>query len=136
VILPEEKRLLAKVVSAKCPSSWHHLPSKKIKNWTVQRCCWRNPASDFSGFINTQVFLKRVKRFAQFVKPNEDDPVLIISDGHIYNYSLYAVILCRIPFITLLSLPLCTSHIMQPLPNFFGGGVLKTAFATETERWM
>ncbi|XP_063241776.1 uncharacterized protein LOC134541949 [Bacillus rossius redtenbacheri] len=88
-----------------------------------------------SGFINSDLFLVWLKHFKTYVKPSEDDPVLLILDNHSSHYSLEAVLFCREHNITLLSLPPHATHKLQPLDRGFFGP-LKSMFAIEAEKWM
>ncbi|XP_068085591.1 uncharacterized protein [Anabrus simplex] len=93
------------------------------------------PLISDSGYMNTELFLDWLKHFEQFVKPSEEDPVLLIMDNHISHCSLDAVMFCRDKFITLLTLPPHASHMLQPLDKGFFGP-LKSAFSTECDKWM
>jgi hypothetical protein len=44
-----------------------------------------------SGFINKEFFVEWPKRFAEYVKPTENNPVLLIVDSHMLHCSLKAV---------------------------------------------
>jgi hypothetical protein len=63
------------------------------------------PMISGSGFINSELFVDWLKQFKYYVKPNEDDPVLLIRDNHTSHCSLEPVTFCREHCITLLSLP-------------------------------
>lgn len=88
-----------------------------------------------SGFINTELFIKWLKHFYQYVKPSIENPVLLILDNHSSHISLEAISFCRENGIHLLSLPPHCSHKLQPLDvGFFGP--LRSAYSQEADTWM
>jgi hypothetical protein len=88
-----------------------------------------------TGYMNSELFLEWLNHFVAHVKPFNDDPVLLIMDNQASHCSLVAVLLCRDHHITLLTLPPHSSHKLQPLDKRFFGP-LKTAYASDLEKWL
>jgi hypothetical protein len=88
----------------------------------------------YTGYMNSGLFLEWLNHFVTHVNPSSDDPVFLIVDNHASHCSLAAVLFCRDHHITLLTLPPYASHKLQPLDKFFGP--LKTAYASEMEKWL
>ncbi|KAJ8935133.1 hypothetical protein NQ318_015788 [Aromia moschata] len=88
-----------------------------------------------TGFINTDLFLKWLQHFNEYVRPSNDNPVLLLLDNHSSHISLPAITFCRSNGIHLLSIPPHSSHKLQPLDvGFFGP--LKNSYAQEADKWM
>ncbi|XP_050303764.1 uncharacterized protein LOC126741406 [Anthonomus grandis grandis] len=88
-----------------------------------------------TGYMNSELFIRWLRHFQDYVKSSEDDPVVLILDNHTSHFTLEAVNFCRNNCIVLLSLPPHGSHKMQPLDKCFFGP-LKTAFSNESDKWM
>lgn len=88
-----------------------------------------------SGYMNSELFIRWLRHFQDYVKSSEDDPVLLILDNHSSHCTLEAINFCRNNFIVLLSLPPHASHKMQPLDRCFFGP-MKSAFSSECDKWM
>lgn len=83
-----------------------------------------------SGWINEDLFIKWLQHFKNYVKPTNEDPVLLILDNHSSHISFAAFQFCKKNYITVITLPPHTSHKLQPLDlTFFGP--LKNAFYRE-----
>lgn len=67
------------------------------------------------GYMNTPTFIKWLKHFQKYAKPNESNPILLILDNHISHISLEAVTFAKANHIHLLTLPPHSSHKTQPL---------------------
>lgn len=67
-----------------------------------------------SGWMDRETFILYLKHFIKYARPTEENPVLLILDGHNSHTSLEAILLCRDNHITLLTLPPHTSQRMQP----------------------
>ncbi|XP_063222242.1 uncharacterized protein LOC134534428 [Bacillus rossius redtenbacheri] len=93
------------------------------------------PLISDTGYMTTDLFIEWLKHFAMYVKPSLDDPVLLIADNHSTHCSLGAVLFCRENHITFLTLPPHGSHLTQPLDRVVFAP-LKTAYATEAEKWL
>ncbi|KAJ8955183.1 hypothetical protein NQ318_009079 [Aromia moschata] len=88
-----------------------------------------------TGFFNTDLFLKWLQHFNEYVRPSNDNPVLLLLDNHSSHISLPAITFCRSNGIHLLSIPPHSSHKLQPLDvGFFGP--LKNSYAQEADKWM
>ncbi|XP_046969743.1 uncharacterized protein LOC124537073 [Vanessa cardui] len=90
---------------------------------TVYRC-------SKNGWINEDLFVDWLKHFADFTKPSENEPILLILDNHSSHISLRAYEFCRSNNIVMLSLPPHGSHRIQPLDVSIYGP-LKTAYKQE-----
>lgn len=85
-----------------------------------------------NGWTNDEIFLIWLKHFTAHVKPNNEEPVLLILDNHGSHITLPAYNFCRTNGIIMLSIPPHSSHRMQPLDvKFFGP--LKKAFKKECD---
>lgn len=89
-----------------------------------------------SGWSNSEVFLNWLKHFVTFVKPNIENKVLLILDGHTsHTKDLSIIDYAKQNGIIMLSLPSHTSHRLQPLDvSFFGP--LKTNFNKACEKYI
>lgn len=67
-----------------------------------------------NGWTNDDIFLIWLKHFTAYVKPNNNEPVLLILDNHGSNVTLPDYNICRDNGIVMLSIPPHTSHRMQP----------------------
>lgn len=102
--------------------------TEKAPFGTLQLC------SD-SGYINHELFLDWLKHFKKNVSPSKDNPVLLILDNHSSHCSIEASDFCRNNFITLLSIPLHSSHRTQPLDVVYFSS-LKTAYSVVVDKWL
>lgn len=69
-----------------------------------------------SGYINSDLFLKWLKHFIEFVKPSENQKVLLLLDGHTtHSKNLAAINLARENNVLIIQLPGHTTHRLQPL---------------------
>ena len=88
-----------------------------------------------SGWIDCDLFVRYLKHFIKCVKPNESNPVLLLTDGHSSHKSLEAVELARKHHVTMLTIPPHSSHRLQPLDlTFFGPP--KTMYNRQMDKWM
>ncbi|KAJ8729016.1 hypothetical protein PYW07_006712 [Mythimna separata] len=79
-----------------------------------------------SGWMQLDIFTDWFKHFLKFAKPTEDDPALLILDGHnTHTTTLDFIVLERINHTTVLCLPPHCSHRLQPLDVSFMGPVNK-----------
>jgi len=83
-----------------------------------------------NGWINEDLFVDWLKHFADFTKPSENEPILLILDNHSSHISLRAYEFCKSNNIVMLSLPPHGSHRIQPLDVSIYGP-FKTAFKQE-----
>ncbi|XP_011706310.1 PREDICTED: uncharacterized protein LOC105461511, partial [Wasmannia auropunctata] len=68
------------------------------------------------GFITSELFIKRLQHFIDFVKPTADKKVLLLLDGHTtHSKNLDALKLARANGVIQLQLPGHTTHRLQPL---------------------
>ena len=88
-----------------------------------------------SGWVTSELFLKWLQHFIDFVKPTMDKKVILLLDGHASHKTLEAVELCRENGVVLICLPPHSTHQMQPLDKTVYGP-LKTSYNTECDRWM
>jgi hypothetical protein len=95
---------------------------------TVYRC-------SKNGWINEDLFVDWLKHFADFTKPSENEPILLVLDNHSSHISLRAYEFCKTNNIVMLSLPPHGSHRIQPLDVSFYGP-LKVAYKQECNLFM
>ena len=88
-----------------------------------------------SGWICKESFLKWLKMFAQRVNPTEENPVLLIVDGHASHKELDVITFARSHNIHMLSLPPHTTHKLQPLDRAIMKP-FKNAYNEACSSWM
>lgn len=68
------------------------------------------------GFITSELFLKWLQHFIDFVKPDKNKKVILLLDGHTtHTKNLDALNLARAKDVILLQLPGHTTHRLQPV---------------------
>lgn len=73
-----------------------------------------------SGWIQLPIFTEWFRYFLEFSKPSEQQPVLLILDGHYsHTRNLEVIDLARKNFVIIVSLPPHCTHKMQPLDRTF-----------------
>ncbi|CAH1963229.1 unnamed protein product [Acanthoscelides obtectus] len=73
-----------------------------------------------TGYINSELFVKWLKHFIEYVKPSTEKKVLLLLDGHtMHSKNLEAFILAKMHGIVLLQLPGHTTNRLQPLDVSF-----------------
>ena len=88
-----------------------------------------------SSYMNTDLFVELLEHFQVFVKPSQEDPVLLILDRHVSHCSLDAIDTSRKYNICLVGLLPHANHKLQPLDvGFFGP--FKTAYSVECDNWI
>lgn len=89
-----------------------------------------------SGYINSELFVRWLKHFVDFIKPSKENPVLLLLDGHsTHSKNLEALNLARMNGIRLLQLPSHTTHRLQPLDvGFFRS--FQTFYSQAVEKWL
>lgn len=93
-------------------------------------CC--NP----SGYVNSEILLDWLDHFIEHVNPSEDNPALLIIDGHSsHTKNLAFAARARANFIDILVLPPHCSNKMQPLDVAFMGP-FKSYYAQASEAFM
>lgn len=88
-----------------------------------------------SGWMQENDFLLFMQHFTKFVKPSEENRVLVIIDNHSSHISLPVINFCRENFIAILSFPPHTSHKLQPLDRS-AFGPFKTKYNVAADLWM
>lgn len=83
-----------------------------------------------NGWINEDLFVDWLRHFAEFTKPSQNEPILLILDNHSSHISLRTYEFCKKNNIIMLSLPPHGSHRMQPLDVSIYGP-LKAAYKQE-----
>jgi hypothetical protein len=69
-----------------------------------------------SGWMKVEVFVAWFDHFLSFIKPSQEDPALLILDGHLsHTKNLSVIEKARSNFVTILCLPPHTTHKLQPL---------------------
>ena len=73
-----------------------------------------------TGWMTGELFVKYLEHFAEFCRPSKDRQCLLILDGHAsHTKSLEAIEYANSKGVILLSLPLHTTHKLQPLDVCF-----------------
>lgn len=72
-----------------------------------------------SGWMNSEVFLQWLQHFKRYVQPTENNPVLLILDGHASRKELAVIEYARQQYIHMLSTPPHTTHKLQALDMTF-----------------
>lgn len=112
-------------------------PRKRMKNELMDRA---TPGSIFdcqkSGWIQMDMFTKWFKHFVSITKPSQDDPVLLLLDGH-YSHSrnLDVIVHARENHVVIVCLPPHSSHKLQPLDVAFMHP-LKMRYGQEIRTWL
>lgn len=89
-----------------------------------------------SGWIQTDIFTMWFNHFLKHVKPSEDDPVLLLLDGHnSHTRNMDVIDKAREHHVSIVCLPPHSSHKMQPLDVSFMFP-LKTFYAQAIEDWL
>jgi len=89
-----------------------------------------------SGWMQTDIFTDWFKHFIQYVHPTENDPVLLIMDGHCtHTKNLDLIELAQKNFISILILPPHCTHKLQPLDVSFMKP-LNTFYTQCVEKWL
>jgi hypothetical protein len=88
-----------------------------------------------SGCTNEELFMVWLQHFVQTVKPEPQNPVLLILDNHSSHVSLLSYQFCTENGIVMISIPPNSSHKLQPLDVTFYGP-LKSAFYEECDLFM
>ncbi|KAK9700607.1 DDE superfamily endonuclease [Popillia japonica] len=89
-----------------------------------------------SGWIQHNLFTQRFQHFIQFVKKSENDPVLLIADGHYsHTRNMDVINLARENHVSIISLPPYSTHKLQPLDKTFMGS-FKAYYSEEIRKWI
>jgi len=124
-VVSAERGITTTVVCAMSADGFYVPPmfvfKRKIVNDRLMKQC--PPGSiafpSVSGWIDCNLFVRYLKHFIKWVKPNDSNPVLLIIDGHSSHKSIEAVELARKHHVTMLTIPPHTSHRLQPLDLTF-----------------
>ena len=88
------------------------------------------------GECRARFFSQRFLHFIKHTKPTEEDPVILVLDGHYsHTRNLEVITLARENHVGIICLPPHSSHTMQPLDKAFMGS-LKIFYCQETEKWL
>lgn len=89
-----------------------------------------------SGWIQQNIFTKWFRHFIQFVKSSEDNPVLLILDGHYsHTRNLDVIRLAKENHIAIVSLPPHSTHKLRPLDKSFMGP-FKVYYSEAIRNWI
>ncbi|CAH1963651.1 unnamed protein product [Acanthoscelides obtectus] len=84
-----------------------------------------------SGWIQSNLFTDWFNQFIDFTQPSENNPVLLILDGHYsHTRNLDVILKAREKHVTILCLPPKTTHKLQPLDKTVMSA-LKTYYSEE-----
>lgn len=88
-----------------------------------------------SGWSNEELFIKYLEHFITYVKPTNENRVLLILDNHQTHITVEAIYLARKCGVVLLTMPPHTSHKLQPLDRTVFGPY-KTFYNQAANEWM
>ncbi|XP_046397042.1 uncharacterized protein LOC124163957 [Ischnura elegans] len=89
-----------------------------------------------SGWMQTDIFTQWFEHFLHFAKPSEDDPVLLVLDGHAtHTRNLDFIEKARKTHTTVVCIPPHCSHKLQPLDVAFIGP-FNTFYIQAIERFL
>ncbi|XP_054720511.1 uncharacterized protein LOC129230132 [Uloborus diversus] len=89
-----------------------------------------------SGWMQTDIFTQWFEHFLRFAKPSEDDPVLLVLDGHAtHTRNLEFLEKARKNHTTVVCIPPHCSHKLQPLDVAFMGP-FNTYYVQAIERFL
>ena len=95
---------------------------------------WMTVSTD-SGYINEQIFFDWMKdMFIPFVKPTEEDPVLLLMDNLSCHTSVRILQHAADHHVNILTQPPHSSHFLQPLDKSFGqlkAGIASSSLAAQ-----
>jgi hypothetical protein len=117
------------------PMTW---PRKNIKAVLMDRASSGSVAACHStGWVQTDIYTMRFDHFLKFVKPNPEEPVLLVIDGH-YTHTRNVEVIekARKNHIAIVCLPPHTSHRMQPLDVGSCFHQKHTYYWQEVETWL
>lgn len=137
-----ERGSLITVVTCMSPSG-HYIPPLLIfprKNMKMELMNGAPLGSIYachpSGWIQTDIFTEWFRHFLLHVKPTEEDPAVLVLDGHFtHTRNIELINLARENHVSIVCLPPHSTHKMQPLDVAFMGP-LKTFYAQEIESWL
>lgn len=88
-----------------------------------------------NGWMTAELFKKWLEHFVSFVRPSQENKVLLLLDGHSSHKSYEAVTYARQHGVVMMCFPAHCTHRLQPLDvSFFGP--LKGYFYQDATRWM
>lgn len=98
------------------------------------------PGTEFAmtdnGWSNCDTFLKWLKHFVAYVKPSNENKILLVLDGHAsHTKDLNVIKYARANGVVIMSLPSHTSHKLQPLDHSFFAP-LKSNFSKAAEKFI
>lgn len=88
-----------------------------------------------SGWSNEKLFLEWLDFFIEHVKPNTEEPILLILDNHESHVSIAVIEKARARGIKMLTFPPHTSHRLQPLDRTVFGS-FKLHYNRAVNDWM
>lgn len=89
-----------------------------------------------SGWVQSHIFTQWFQHFIRYSKPNEQNPVLLILDGHYsHTRNIDVIDLARENHVVIISLPPHSTHKLQPLDKSFMGP-LKVYYSEEIRMWI
>lgn len=89
-----------------------------------------------SGWIQRDIFVNWFKKFIQFTHPTEDNPLLLLLDGHAaHTKSIELINMARENNVVIICLPPHCTHRMQPLDVSFMAP-LSTYYSENVRKWM
>ena len=72
-----------------------------------------------NGWSDGDTFMQRLRHFKAYAKPSQNDPAVLILDGHHSHKTLQAVESVAANYITMITLPPHCTHKLQPCDRFY-----------------
>ncbi|XP_065658204.1 uncharacterized protein LOC136082712 [Hydra vulgaris] len=88
-----------------------------------------------SGWMNSEIFIERIKHFVKYSNCSQESPVLLLLDSHESHISVKGLELAIQHGITMISFPPHCSHKLQPLDRTVFGP-LKRFYNSACDNWM
>lgn len=107
--------------------------SEGLMEGAPRGCVW---ACHPSGWIQAHIFTQWLSHFISYTKPTQDDPVLLVLDGHYsHTRNVDVIDMAKENHVAIVCLPPHSTHKMQPLDVGFMAP-FKTYYAQEIETWL
>ena len=106
---------------------------KELMNGTPPGCTY---SCHESGWIQTESFTEWFMEFIKWACPTEENPAILVLDGHYsHTRNLEVILEARKSFVSIVCLPPHCTHRMQPLDKSFMSP-FKTYYAQSIEQWL
>ena len=92
-------------------------------------------SADTSGWMTAEIFIEVLEHFVRHERPFKEKPKLLILDNHESNMSIRVASFAKEHGIVLVTIPLHTSHKLQPL-DVAVYGPFKSFYNKACDRWL